>query len=103
MSDTLGEAGADGNVPNPAEISVFSVGKSLKIEPFKIPENPWEIGRAWKEWMEDLDEETPHFEITETRDCASARKIYGGKEIKKFAHNLPDTALVDGDDDYRKL
>ena len=53
--------------------------------------------------MEDLDEETPHFEITETRDCASARKIYGGKEIKKFAHNLPDTALVDGDDDYRKL
>ena len=40
MPDTLGEAGADGNVPNPAEISVFSVGKSLKIEPFKIPENP---------------------------------------------------------------
>ena len=55
MSDTLGEAGADGNVPNSAEISVFSVGKSLKIEPFKIPENPWEIGRAWKEWMEDLE------------------------------------------------
>ena len=53
--------------------------------------------------MEDLDEETSHFEITETRDCVSARKIYGGKEIKKFAHNLPDTALVDGDDDYKKL
>ena len=103
MSDTLGEAGADGNAPNPAEIRVFSVEKSLKIETFKIRENPWEIGRVWKQWMEDLDEETSYFEITETRDRVSALKIYGGKEIKKFAHNLPDTALVDGDDDYKKL
>ena len=53
--------------------------------------------------MEDLNEETSYFEITETRDRVSALKIYGGKEIKKFAHNLPDTALVDGDDDYKKL
>ena len=30
-------------------------------------------------------------------------KIYGGKEIKKLAHNLPDTAPVVGDDDDKKL
>lgn len=33
----------------------------------------------------------------------SALKIYGGKEIKKLARNLPDTAPVIGDDDYKKL
>ena len=41
-----GKEGTKGHAPNPAEIRVFSVGKSLKIEPVKIPENPLEIGRA---------------------------------------------------------
>ena len=45
MPDTSGEAGSEGSMPNPAEIRVFSVGKSLnKIETFKILENPLEIG-----------------------------------------------------------
>ena len=33
----------------------------------------------------------------------STLKIYGGKETKKLARNLPDTAPVVGDDDYKKL
>ena len=33
----------------------------------------------------------------------NALKIYGGKEIKKLALNLPETAPVVGDDDYKKL
>ena len=82
---------------------VLSVGKSLKIEPFKIPENPLEVGRAWREWIEDFEDETSYFEITEIRDRVNALKIYGGKEIKKLARNLPETALVVGDDDYKKL
>ena len=32
-----------------------------------------------------------------------ALKIYGGKEIKKLARNLPETAPVVGDDHYKKL
>ena len=48
-------------------------------------ENLLEIGQAWKEWMEDFEEETLYFEITETRERMSALKIYGGKEIKKLA------------------
>ena len=35
--------------------------------------------------MEDFEEETLYFEITETRERMSALKIYGGKEIKKLA------------------
>ena len=33
----------------------------------------------------------------------SALKIYGGKEIKKLARNLPDTTPVVGEDDCKKL
>ena len=103
MPDTPGQEGAEGHAPNPTEIRVLSVGKSLKIEPFKIPENPLEVGRVWREWIEDFEDETSYFEITEIGDHVSALKIYGGKEIKKLARNLPDTARVVGDDDYKKL
>ena len=65
---------------NPTEIRVLSMGKSLKIEPFRIPEQPLEFGWAW---IEDFEDEISYFEITEIRDCVSALKIYGGKEIKK--------------------
>ena len=94
------QEGAEGHAPNPTEIRVPSVGKSLKIEPFKIPEQALEVGRAWRECIED---EISYFEITEIRDRVSALKIYGGKEIKKLARNLPDTAPLVGDDDYKKL
>ena len=84
-------------------IRVFSIGKTLKIEPFKIPENHLEIGRAWEEWLEDFEEETAYFEITDVKDKVSALKIYGGLEVKKLARNLPDATPVVGDDDYKKL
>ena len=103
MPDTPGQEGAQGHAPNPREIRVFSTGKSLRIEPFKIPENPLEVGRARREWIEDFEDETSYFEITEIRDRVSALKIYGGKEIKELARNLPDTAPVVGDDDYKQL
>ena len=98
MPDTQAEGGG-----NPTEISVFSAGKSLKIEPFKIPESPLEIGRAWKEWIEDFEEEMSYFEITEVKDQVSALKIYGGQEIKKLAGNLPDAMPVVGNNNYKKL
>ena len=44
-----------------------------------------------------------YFEITEIRDRMSTLKVFGGKEIKKLARNLPDTAPVVGDDDCKKL
>ena len=43
-----------------------------------------------------------HFEITEIRERLSALKIYCGKEMRKLARNLPDTARVDGDDEHEK-
>ena len=53
--------------------------------------------------IEDFEDEISYFEFTEIRDRVSALKISGGKEIKKLAPNLPYTAPVLGDDDYKKL
>ena len=103
MSVTPGQEEAEGHVLNPTAIRVLSVGKPLKIEPFKIPKSPLEVGRTWREWIEDFEDETSYFEITEIRDCVNALKIYGGKGIKKLARNLPETAPVVGDDDNKKL
>ena len=47
-TDTPGQEGAKGHALNPTEIRVFSDGKSLKTKPFKTPENPLEVGRAWR-------------------------------------------------------
>ena len=99
MPDTRGQEGAEGHAPNPTEIRVLSVGKSLKIDPFKIPANPLEVARVWREWIKDFKDETSYFEISEIRDCVNALKIYGGKEIKKLARNLPETAPVVAYDD----
>ncbi|PFX12490.1 Transposon Ty3-G Gag-Pol polyprotein [Stylophora pistillata] len=60
--------GSEGHAPNPTKVRVLRTGKSLKIEPFKIPENPLEIGRAWREWIEDFKDEISYFEITEITD-----------------------------------
>ena len=103
MPDTPGQEGAQGHAPNLTEIRVFSTGKSLRIEPFKIPENPLEVGQTWREWIENFKDETLYFEIREIKDRMSALKIYGGKEIKKLARTLPGTAPVVRDDDYKKL
>lgn len=93
----------------PTEVRVQSVGKTHKIQPFKIPENHLEVGRARQEWLEDFEEETAYFKITDVRDRMSALKIYGGLDlqesvrVKRLAHKPPDATSVVGDDDYRKL
>ena len=51
--------------------SSYNKKGNLKIDPFKILDNHLEIGRAWQEWIEDFEEETSYFEITEIKDKVS--------------------------------
>ena len=55
---------------------VVSVGKSLKMEPFKIPANLLEVTRVWREWIKDFKDETSYFEITEIRDCKRPEDLW---------------------------
>ena len=87
----------------PQEIRVLTSGKALKIEPFRILQNQLQVGRAWKEWLEDFEDEVQHFEKREVRDKVSALKIYGTPEIKKLARNLPAPAPVENDNDFEKI
>ena len=85
---------------NPTEIQVSTFGKSLRLNSFKIPENPLlETGRAWQAWRKDFKEETEYFEIKAMKDKVSVLKIYGEKKSR----NLPDTAPVEDNNDYKKL
>ena len=45
---------------NPIEIWVSTFGKSLRINLFKIPDNPLETGQARQEWLIDFEEETEY-------------------------------------------
>ena len=87
MPDTPGKQGAEGHALNPTEISQ-STQRWKVTRAFKVPENPLEVGRAWREWIEDFEDKTSYFEITEIRDRVNPLKIYGGKEIKKLAHTV---------------
>lgn len=81
---------------NPREIQVSTFGKSLRLNSFKILDNPLlETGRAWQTWREDFKEETEYFEIKAVKDKVNALKIYGDKKSR----NLPDTAPVEDNND----
>ena len=94
---------AEGQEAEQNNMRVIATSKTLKIEPFKIPDNHLKVGRAWEEWMEDFEDEITYFEIREIRDKVSALKIYGGQELKKLARNLPDPPPIEVDNEYEKL
>ena len=83
--ETTSSIRTEAHAPNPTEIRVLGVGKLLKIESFKIPENPLEVGGAWREWVEHFEDDIRYFEITWKSNRVSVLKISGGKEIQKHA------------------
>ena len=87
----------------PQEIRFLTSRKALKIEPFRILQNQLQVGRAWKEWLEDFEDEVQYFQKREVRDKVSALKIYGMPEIKKLARNLPAPAPVENDNNFEKI
>jgi lysyl-tRNA synthetase class I len=94
---------AEGQAAEQNNMRVIATSKTLKIEPFKIPDNHLKVGRAWEEWIEDFEDEITYFEIREIRDKISALKIYGGQELKKLARYLPDPPPIEVDNEYEKL
>lgn len=52
----------------PTEMQVLNVGKTLKINSFKIHKNYLEIRREWKECIKGFEEEPAIFEITDVED-----------------------------------
>ena len=58
-------------------------------------------GKAWEEWLDDIEREFRYFRIGNPADRKDAMIIYGGKEIARPEKSLPDPA---GDsNEYEKL
>ena len=42
---------------------VFPGGPDLRTEPFERPDNPLRVGKAWEEWLEDIEEAMDYHSI----------------------------------------
>ncbi len=65
-----------------------------------LKDDPAGTGKAWEDWVEELEREFRYFKITDPVDKADAMIIFGGKEVSRLKKNLPDVA---GDDDYARI
>ena len=64
--------------------------RKLQILPFIAEENRLYAGRAWKEWLEELERQFRFFRINLPSDKKDALLIYGGRELVRLEKNLPD-------------
>ena len=75
--------------------------RSLCALPFLPTEDQLSTGKAWEEWLEDMEREFRYFRISNPADRKDAMIIYGGKELARLEKSLPDPI---GDlDEYEKL
>ena len=96
MSDTeQADAGAA------APVQVITATRNLKSQPFVPGDDPIVKGKAWDDWLEEIEREFRYFKITEPLDKKDALIIYGGKEIVRLEKSLPTP--TDGTNEYEKL
>ena len=96
MSDTeQTDAGAA------ALVQVITATRNLKSQPFIPGDDPIVKGKAWDDWLGEIEQEFRYFKITEPPDKKDALIIYGRKEIAHLEKSLLNP--TDGANDYEKL
>ena len=75
--------------------------RNLRALPFRPTEDQLTTGKAWEEWLDDIEREFRYFRIDNPADRKDAMIIYGGKEIARLEKSLPDP--VDASNEYEKL
>lgn len=75
--------------------------RNLRVLPFRPTEDQLTTGKAWEEWLDDIEREFRFFRISNPADRKDAMLIFGCKEIARLEKSLPDP---DGDsNEYEKL
>ena len=91
-------------VQQPAEgatVRVITETRNLKAQPFTPGEDHINTGKAWDEWLEEIEREFRYFKISDPLDKKDALLIYGGKEVARLEKSLPNP---DGElNEYEKL
>ena len=75
--------------------------RNLRALPFRPTEDQLTTGKAWEEWLDDIEREFRYFRIGNPADRKDAMIIYGGKEIARLEKSLPDP--VDASNEYEML
>ena len=83
-------------------VVVINETRNLKTNPFLPTDDPLETGKAWEEWLEEIEREFRYFRITDAMDKKDALIIYGGKEIARLAKTLPEPANGNAYEKVRK-
>ena len=65
-------------------VQVITATRNLKSQPFIPGDDPIVKGKAWDDWLEEIEREFGYFKITEPLDKKDALIIYGGKEIARL-------------------
>ena len=85
-----------------AAVTVITTeSRNLRGLPFRPTEDQLTTGKAWEEWLDDIEREFRYFRIGNPADRKDAMIIYGGKEIARLEKSLPDP--VDAFNEYEKL
>ena len=53
-------------------IQVVTEARNLRTQPFIIPDEANNVGKAWEEWLEGIEREFRYFRITEAVDKKDA-------------------------------
>ena len=85
---------------NEAAATVVTERRNLLIQPFK-PTDRLSVGKAWREWLEEIEREFRYYRINTPNDKKDALLIFGGRELRRLDKYLPD--LADNLDEYQKI
>ena len=75
--------------------------RNLRVLLFQPTKDQLTTGKAWEEWLDDIEREFRYFRIGNPADRKDAMIIYGGKEIARLEKSLPDP--VSDSNQYEKL
>ena len=85
-------------------VTVMTETRNLRALPFRPSEDRLSTGKAWEEWLEDIEREFRYFRISSPADRKDAMIIYGGKEIARLEKSLSDPDDPDGQlNEYEKM
>ena len=85
-------------------VTIINESRNLRTLPFIPPEDQLSVGKAWEDWLEEIEREFRYFKITSAQDKNDATIIYGGQEIARLARSLPDPEDPNDElGEYKKL
>lgn len=69
---------------------IITETRNLRTLSFRHTEDQLLTGKAWEEWLEEIERKFRYFRINDPQDKKDALIIYGGKEIARLEKSLPD-------------